>query len=562
MTQQNKITALYPRLSRDDDMQGDSNSIVNQKEFLTKFAKDSGFTNTKFYVDDGYSGTNFNRPGFQDMIKDIEAGNIGAVIVKDMSRLGRDYLQVGFYTESFFPEYGVRFIAINDGVDSAKGENEFTPFRNIMNEWYAKDISKKIKSAYRTKALNGEFTGSYAPYGYMKSPENKHKLIPHPETADNVKRIFEMAASGMTPFKIAKALKQDGLLKPRAYTMQETGGKYTTGNNIKYPYDWSTKTIITIIQNKVYLGHMVSNKNTTKSFKSKKLVAVEENDWIIVENTHEPLIEQYTFEQAQKVTEVKRRTETGEPHIFAGLLRCSDCGKAMHYLKRRDRTYSATYSCNTYSRYGKEYCSMHYIRYEVLYDIVLENIRTYANLAKNHEREFIEALCKLGNDNTKKQLWQYEKDIFKAEKRLSEVSLIIKRLYEDNVTGKLTDERFCELSKDYEAESAELKKRVIEAQKMLTSYKDANNNSAQFTRLIKKYFDIEQLDAAMLNELISKIIVYERDVVEGSRRQLVDIYYNFVGVINQEAHTSKQRVRTTKVYDPALLSQHYANVGL
>ncbi len=561
MKQQNRIAALYCRLSRDDENEGYSSSIMTQKQILSQYAKQHGLLNTEFYIDDGYSGTNYDRPDFKRMESDIETGKVGTVITKDLSRLGRDYLKTGYYVEVLFPEYDVRYIAVNDSVDTSTGDNEFMPFKNIINEWYARDISKKIKSAYRTKAMNGEFTGPYAPYGYMKSPENKHKLIPHPETADIVRRIFEMAASGMTPFKISTALKSDGILKPRAYTMQETGGKYTTGNNIKYPYDWSAKTIITIIQNKVHLGHMVSNKNTTKSFKSKKLVAVDANDWIIVENTHEPLVDEYTFEQAQKVTEVKRRTETGEPHLFAGLLRCHDCGKAMHYLKRRDRSYSASYSCNTYSRYGKEYCSMHYIRYEDLYNIVLNNIRTYAELAKNHEQEFIEALCKIGNDNTKKQLAQYEKDIVKAEKRLAEISLIIKRLYEDSVIGKLTDERFCEMSKDYEAESADLKIRLCEAQKALTSYKDGAANSAQFTRMIKNYFDIDTLDAAMLNELISKIVVYERGLVEGKREQLVDIYYNFVGIINQEAHTTKQRVRQYQVFDPALLSAHYAQTS-
>ena len=559
MKQQNRITALYCRLSRDDENEGYSSSIMTQKQILSQYAKQQGLLNTEFYIDDGYSGTNYDRPDFKRMENDIETGKVGTVITKDLSRLGRDYLKTGYYVEVLFPEYDVRYIAVNDSVDTSTGDNEFMPFKNIINEWYARDISKKIKSAYRTKAINGEFSGPYAPYGYMKSPENKHKLIPHPETAPIVKRIFEMAASGMTPFKICTALKQDKILKPRAYTMQETGGKYTTGNNLKYPYDWSTGTIIAIIQNKVHLGHMVNNKNTTKSFKSKKLVAVDESEWIIVENTHEPLVDEYTFEQAQKVTEVKRRTETGEPHIFAGLLRCHDCDKSMHYLKRQGRSYTASYSCNTYSRYGKEYCSMHYIRYEALYDIVLNNIRTYAELAKNHEQEFIEALCKIGSDNTKKQVAQYEKDVIKIEKRLTEISVIIKRLYEDSVIGKLTDERFCEMSKDYEAESADLKARLSEAQKALSSYKGSTANSAQFTRMIKNYFDIEKLDAAMLNELISKIVVYERDVVEGNREQLVDIYYNFVGIINQEAHTTKQRVRQYRVYDPALLSAHYVS---
>lgn len=556
MKQQNKIVALYCRLSRDDENEGYSSSIMTQKEILSQYARQHGMSETEFYIDDGYSGTNYDRPDFKRLERDIEAGKVGTVITKDLSRLGRDYLKTGYYVEVLFPEYDVRYIAVNDSVDTSTGDNEFMPFKNIINEWYARDISKKIKSAYRTKALNGEFTGPYAPYGYRKSPEDKHKLIPNPDTADVVKRIFQMAASGMTPFKIGTVLKNDGILKPRAYTMQETGGKYTTTGNIKYPYDWSQKTIITIIQNKVYLGHLVSNKNTTKSFKSKKLVAVDESEWIIVENTHEPLIDAYTFEQAQKVTEVKRRTQTGEPHLFAGLLRCPDCGKAMHFLKRRDRSYTASYCCNTYSRYGKEYCTMHYIRYEDLYDIVLKNIRMYAELAKNHEQELIESLCKMGNDNTKKQLAQYEKEIAKAEKRLSEISMIIKRLYEDSVIGKLTDERFCELSKGYEAESADLKTRVREAKSAITTYKDANSNSRQFTKMIQNYIDVEELNTAILNELINKIVVHERDLVDGSRQQKVDIYYNFVGAIGQEEHNTKQRVRKFQTYDPSLISEH------
>jgi DNA invertase Pin-like site-specific DNA recombinase len=559
--QQNKIAALYCRLSRDDENEGYSSSIMTQKQILSQYAKQHGMTETEFYIDDGYSGTNYDRPDFKRLERDIEAGRIGTVITKDLSRLGRDYLKTGYYVEVLFPEYGVRYIAVNDSVDTSTGDNEFMPFKNIINEWYARDISKKIKSAYRTKALNGEFTGPYAPYGYRKSPEDKHKLIPNPDTADVVRRIFELAASGMTAFKIGTVLKKDKILKPRAYTMQETG-KYVSESFVNYPYDWSQKTIITVLQNRVYLGHMVSNRSTTKSFKSKKLVAVDESEWIIVENTHAPLVDEDTFQAAQKAAEVKRRTDTGAPHLFAGLLRCPDCGKAMHYLKRQERSYSASYSCNTYSRYGKEYCTMHYIRYEDLYDVVLNNIRQYAELAKNHEREFIEALSRAGTDSTKKQLQQFEKDIAKAERRLSEISVIIKRLYEDSVTGKLTDERFCEMSKSYEAEAAELKGRIREAQKAISANRDANSNSAQFTKLIQNYFDVKELTTAILNELISKIVVHEREIVDGKREQKIDIYYNFVGIIGQEAHSTKQRVRMFQTYDPALVPERYTRAGL
>ena len=531
MKQQTKIAALYCRLSRDDENEGYSSSIMSQKQILSQYAKQNRIVNTEFYIDDGYSGTNYDRPDFKRLESDIEAGKVSTVITKDLSRLGRDYLKTGYYIEVLFLEYNVRYIAVHDGVDTLAGDNEFMPFKNIINEWYARDCSRKVKAGYRVKALSGEYTGPYAPYGYMKSPENKYKLIPHPYTADILKRIFKMAANGMSPLKIGAALRRDRILKPRAYTAQETGGKYTNEKDVKYPYDWSHKTIITIIQNQAYLGHLIFNKFTTKSFKSKKIVATNESEWIIAKNTHEPLVDEYTFEQAQKVTVIKRRTSTGEPHIFAGLLRCPDCGKAMHYLKRTGRSYSASFACNTYSRYGREYCTMHYIRFEDLYAIVLNDIRQYAQMAKEHEQEFMETLSKTGSDTTKKQLAQLESKIPKAEKRLSEVGLIIKRLYEDNVTGKLTDERFCELSKGYEAESAELKAYVRELHETATSLRKANDNSRRFTALIKKYFDIEALDASMLNELISKIEIHEREVFNGERQQRIDVFYNFVDTL-------------------------------
>jgi len=373
LKQQNEIAALYCRLSRDDETEGYSSSILSQKQILSQYAKQQGMTETEFFIDDGYSGTNFDRPGWQALMTRIENGEVSAIICKDSSRMARNYLQAGLYREMFH-EKGIRLICVNDGIDTARGEDDFTPFREIMSEWYARDCSKKVKAGYRAKALSGQYTGPYAPYGYMKSPDDKHKLIPHPETADVVKRIYQMAVSGMSPMQIGTALRRDKILKPRAYTNKETGGKYANDKDVKYPYDWSPKTLTQIIQNQANLGHLVFNKFTTLSFKSRKIIANDESEWIIAKNTHEPLVDEYTFAQAQKVTVVKRRTWTGEPHIFSGLLRCPDCGKAMHYLTRPERTYSASFSCNTYSRYGKEYCSMHYIRYEDLYDIVLNYI--------------------------------------------------------------------------------------------------------------------------------------------------------------------------------------------
>jgi len=536
LKQQNKIVALYCRLSRDDETEGYSSSIVSQKQILSQYAKQNGLTNTEFYIDDGYSGTNYDRPDFKRLERGIELGKVSTVITKDLSRLGRDYLKTGYYTEIFFPEYDVRYIAVHDGVDTNLGENEFMPFKNIINEWYARDCSRKVKAGYRARALEGKYTGPHAPYGYMKDPNNKHKLIPNPETADNLRRIFQLAASGVTACKIGTILRNDGVITPRAYTLQSTGDKYALENTVKYPCYWNQVTILNIIRNKVYLGHLVSNQRTTKSFKSKKIVANPESEWIIVENTHEPLIDEYTFELAQKIAVIKRQTWNGKPHIFAGLIRCHDCGKAMHHLVRRDRSYSASYSCSTFNRYSKANCSMHYIRYEDLCDVILNDIRHYAVLAKDHEQELIAELSQLESEQTKKQISQYEKDIRKYEKRLEELGQIIKRLYEDSVIGKLTDERYLALSKEYEDEDREIKAKLAETHKNMGNYKEASDNSRNFAEMVKKYTDIKELTAEILNELVESIEIHEREVIGGERHQKIDIYYNFIGNVGDNEH--------------------------
>ena len=529
--QQNKMTALYTRLSRDDDFQGDSMSIQTQKSMLSQYAEQNGFKETVFYVDDGFSGTSFERPDFQRMLSDIEDGKIGTVITKDLSRLGRDYLKTGFYTECYFPENHVRYIAVNDNVDTAKGDNEFAPFRNIMNEWYARDVSKKIKSAYRTKAQKGEFTGPYAPYGYRKSPEDKHKLIIDEETAPIVKRIFELAASGVSPFRITTILKKDGILKPRAYTM-ETAGKYVSAKNVKYPYDWGNQTIIQMLRNRVYLGHMVNNKSTTQSFKSKKLVALPEEQWIEVKNTHEPIVDEHTFMLAQKAAQVKRRpNHKGESQIFAGLLKCGDCGKALSYAKRQNRSYTGSYACNTFRRYGKSYCSMHYVTYEALYDIVLGDINKQAKMAHLEPDNLLEQIAQMNNIKNKRQMAQAEKEILRTEKRFAELDVIIKRLYEDNVLGKLTDERFMVLSREYEDEQKQIKESIVSLKTQVTAFSDTQESSERFAKVVQKYCDIKELDAVILNELIDKIVIHECEYVNGERTQKIDIYYNFVGLL-------------------------------
>lgn len=539
LQQQNRTTALYCRLSRDDDFQGDSASIQTQKAMLSQYAAQQGFYGTAYYVDDGYSGTTFERPDFQRLLSDIEDGKIGTVITKDLSRLGRDYLKTGFYVECFFPENSVRYIAVNDGVDTAKGDNEFAPFRNIMNEWYARDISKKIKLAYKTKALKGEFTASYAPYGYKKDPNDKHRLIVDEETAPIVKRIFELAAQGLTIYRICTILKADKIMKP--WARQMATGKYVTELYTKYPYDWAGQTIVQMLRNQEYLGHMVANKHTTKSFKSKKLVALPPEEWVVVKNTHEPIIDEETFAIAQKVVPIRRRiSKLGTPQIFVGLLRCPDCGKTFSYAQKISK---GSYACSTYRRYGKEYCSMHYISYADLYSVVLEDIRKQAQTAKLEPGKLLEQLTRANELKNRQSVTQFQKEITKTERRIEELDGIIKRLYEDNLSGKLTDERFLILSKGYETEQRTLKADVERLKQELTAFADKKVNSERFAEIVKKYSDIKELNTAILNELIDKIVIHEARYPDDGKKyhgcretrrhrtQQIDIYYNFVGTL-------------------------------
>ncbi len=530
--QQNKITALYCRLSRDDDYQGDSVSITTQKSMLSQYAIDNNLSNLVYYVDDGYSGTNFERPDFQRLLNDIEKGNIGTIITKDLSRLGRDYLKTGYYMECYFPDNKVRYIAINDNVDTYKENNEFTPFKNIINEWYAKDISKKIKSAYRTKALKGEFTGAYAPYGYKKDPNDKHHLIIDEETAPVVKHIYELGAQGFTPYQISMQLKKEGLLKPRAKMMQDLG-KYASESFVKYPYDWQPRTILTILRNREYLGHIVCNKHTSKSFKDKRLIALPEEQWIEVKNKHEAIISGDIFNQAQKVTTVKKLIikNTGVHQMFAGMLRCSCCGKSMSYGSSKGRKSIGCYACATFRRYGKSYCSMHYISYENLYKVVLEDVKKQVKRANINNDKLLEELLLTSQLNTKKDYLQYEKDITKNQKRITEIDMIIGNLYEDKVLNKITEERFITLSNKYEQEQKTLKDTINDLNIKLDSFKDTKDNVIKFTNIIKKYTEIEELSFTLINELIDKIVIYECSYEDDMRKQQIDIYYNFVGLI-------------------------------
>ena len=532
LKQQTNTAALYCRLSRDDGGDAESNSITTQRQMLNRYAKEQEFTVYDEYLDDGISGTTFEREHFKRMITDIEDGKIGIVLCKDLSRLGRNNALVAYYTEIFFPDNDVRFIAMNDSIDTFKGDNEIMGFKSIINEYYSRDFSKKIKAAYRTKALNGEFTAAYAPYGYKKNPDNKHQLVPDENTAVVVKRIFQMAADGLTPFKISMALSKEEILTPRAY-IAEQHGKYKDCFNPKYPTDWSNSTVMAILQNREYLGHLVCNKSTTKSFKNRKQVKTDPGDWIEVKDTHQPLVDEFLFGMAQKVVRVKKRANsTGNENIFAGLLKCSDCNGSLSYIKPKNDGHQGSYNCNLYRKRTSKYCSAHYITHKALYKIVLDDIIRNALTAKQNEDELSDFAAELSKSNLKGKTKRLVKDIEKSEKRSGELDAIIKKLFEQNALDVISDERFIHLSTGYEAEQKELKTKIAGLQKQLDEQETANGNTTKFLNAVRKYSEIKELTAAVLNDLIDSIVIYNAEgKSRKNRKQRVEINYKFIGIM-------------------------------
>ena len=522
--------AIYCRLSRDDDYEGDSVSIQSQKQMLEQYAENNGFSVVSTYIDDGYSGTNYDRPDFRRMETDIEAGKIDIVLTKDLSRLGREYLQTGYYTEIFFAKHNVRYIAVNDNVDTATGNSDFTPFFNIMNEFYAKDISKKTRSGYRQRALSGDFTASMALYGYKKSEHDKHKLVIDEAVADNVRRIFQMAVEGKSTFQIAGILKSEKILMPRAYFVQVLG-KTHAKYNPNHPYDWCSDSLRTLIRNRVYLGHMVSHKTTTKSFKVRDKVYIPPEEHIVVLNTHEPLIDEETFEIAQKVIKVKKRSiNTGEQQIFQGLLKCA-CGRSLTYTTIKKNIY---FLCNLFRSKGSEYCSPHRIRFDVLYSIILEDIQRHAKLAGKSEKEFVDKLTALDVSKRKKQLAADYKERDKLQRRLGELQAILKKLYEDKALGNIDDVQYVDLKADFEKEKAQAAKRIAELESELAKSEEKQAHTSKFYEIVREFTDIKELTKPVLNELIDKVVVHEKETVDGEQTQQVDIYYRFVGKIDAD----------------------------
>ena len=532
-TNQQPITALYPRLSHEDELQGESNSISNQKRILETYAKQNGFSNLRWYTDDGYSGANFQRPGFQAMLADIEAGKVGTVIVKDMSRLGRNYLQVGMYTEMIFPQKGVRFIAINDGVDSAQGDNDFAPLRNIFNEWLVRDTSKKIKAVKRSKGMSGKPITSKPVYGYLMD-EDENFIIDE-EASPVVKQIYNLCLAGNGPTKIARMLTEQQIPTPGTLEYRRTGStrRYHPG----YECKWATNTVVHLLENREYTGCLVNFKTEKPSYKLKHSIENPPEKQAVFENHHEPIIDRETWERVQELRKQRKRPNRyDEVGLFSGILFCADCGSVMYQQRyQTDKRKQDCYICGSYKKRTAD-CTAHFIRTDLLTAGVLSNLRKVTSYAAKHEARFMKLLIEQNEDGDRRRNAAKKKELEAAEKRIAELSAIFKRLYEDSVTGRISDERFTELSADYEAEQKELKERAARLREELSKAQEATANAEKFMNVVRRHTTIEELTPTLLREFVEKIVVHESVALDGKRRgklrrQEIEIYYSFVGKV-------------------------------
>lgn len=528
------ITALYCRLSRDDGAEGESNSIANQKKLLTKYAKEHGFTNTKFYVDDGYTGTNFNRPGFQQMLEDMEMGYISTVIVKDSSRFGRNYLEVGQYTDYYFPEHNIRFIAINDCIDSENGEDDFSAFRNVMNEMYAKDISRKVRSSHRLRGNAGEPLAP-PPYGYVKDPENKKKWIIDPDAAGVVRRIFRLCIEGNGNETIARILQDDKVLVPQAYWQSKgmsRGGKKTQPN----PYKWCKTTIAKMLEQQEYCGDIINFKSYSKSFRNKTRVENPKENWAIFKDVHEPIIDRETWERVQELTKNSKRrkpkNENVKKSIFTNLLYCGDCGHKLWFNINKQNPSIRFYSCSNYKGLRGTCESTHYVREDSLEQVVKMELFKLATYLDHDEDAFAELLEHKTNKDSMAERKAAESALAAAMARSQELLRLYERVYEDNVNGKVTDDWFMRLSHKYEVEQEELKKQMFDLKNKIERLDTAQNSSGSFIRAIRKFMTMQTLTPIVLQELIDKIEVFPIEGTGKNRTQRLVIHYRFVGCID------------------------------
>ena len=546
-----KITALYERLSRDDDLTGDSNSIINQKKMLEDYAKANGFTNCVHFTDDGWSGGSFDRPSWKRMIEGIGKGEIAAVLVKDLSRVGRDYLQVGFYTEVMFREKGVRFVAITNGVDSDKRESsEFAPFLNIMNEWYVRDSSRKIKSVLRAKGMSGIRTNSIGIYGYKKDPNDKDHWIIDEEAAEVVRRIYRMAIEGKGPYEIARILATEKVERPSYYLAQRGMGNHQSNYNAADPYTWRGGTVADILSKQEYMGHTVNFRTYKESYKDKRVKMTPKEDLVIFENTQEAIIDKETWERVQTLRKTIRRTDSiGKANPLTGLMFCADCGAKMYNhrgkagnardwagrpngKKRPDRD---EYNCSRYdlgNQHYDKYCTTHLIRTAVVNELLLEAIKGVCDYALSSEAEFMAQVCSASEARQEKAARAIRQRKQRNEKRTDELTRLIRKLYEDNVSGRLSDTIFEQMLSDFEAELSDLTEIISQDQQELERISRETINAEKFLSLVRKYTDFSELTPAMINEFVEKILVHQAQGKGASRTQEIEIFFNFVGKVD------------------------------
>ena len=534
MLQADKITALYCRLSQEDMQAGESESIQNQKLILQKYADEHHFFNTRFFVDDGFSGVSFEREGLQEMLREVEAGNVATVITKDLSRLGRNYLKTGELIEIVFPEYEVRYIAINDGVDTAREDNEFTPLRNWFNEFYARDTSKKIRAVKQAKAQKGERVNGEVPYGYIADPNDRNHLIPDPETAYVVKQIFAMYVQGDRVCDIQRWLKEHEILTVGELRYRRTGSTRHPRPQQNAWYNWPDKTLYDILARKEYLGHTYTGKSYKVSYKSKKTKRIPEEKQYFFPNTHEPLIDEETFELAQKRLANRHRcTRVDEVDIFSGLLFCGDCGYKMYLIRGAgtpERKHA--YTCGNYRNRARNdfVCTTHYIRKSVISELVLADLKRVLSYVQSSEQEFIQTANEYNAQAMKKALAQQRKELDKAKKRMSELNVLFRKLYEDNALGKISDSQFAFLTSGYDEEKTTLTRRIAELTQEIDAANERSADVKRFVALVRKYTAIDELTYENVHELIDRILIYELDRETNTRK--VEIFYNFVGRID------------------------------
>ena len=545
-----KKTALYCRLSQDDGLEGDSNSIQNQKNILQKFAEDHHCPNPCFYVDDGFSGGNFQRPAFQQMISDMENGEIGIIVTKDLSRLGRNQLHTGLYIEERFPMFGVRYIAINDNVDTDSNEsNDLMPFKNLFNEWFIRDTSRKIRAVLKAKAERGERLGTRAPYGYRKDPDTK-KLIVDEEAAAIVRRIFAMCAGGSGPSQIARILKKEQILTPTMYAYTRFGMNHTCLDTA-HPYNWSDSAIANLLENEIYLGNTVNMKYSTKSYKDKRRVEHPREECMVFENTHPALITREVWDIVQRVRKNRRRpTKMEEQNKYSGLVFCADCGSNM--VLHRARTMSASYNhftCRTYKKDG-ESCTGHYIRECVLDEVVLEYLRRVTAMARERPEEFAAYIGSRQSAEIQREIRRQEKELAAMRKRKAELDAIFKKLYEDSVLSHITTEQFQMLSSSYTEEQNQIAAGIPQKEADIQRLRETVSGTDGFLDKAKRYMDITELTPELLRLFIEKIVVHEKEVKWSKHApQTVDIYYNGIGFIDKQ-HQDMESLQPLKTEEP------------